>query len=71
MKEISRRSFLKGALATTATAAVAGVVGIPAALAEGIYKPGTYTATANGKIAEEGDGVMIFRNAADYIAENF
>jgi phosphoribosylformylglycinamidine synthase len=26
---------------------------------------------ANGKIAEEGDGVMIFRNAADYIAENF
>ena len=48
MKEISRRSFLKGALATTATAAVAGVVGIPAALAEGIYKPGTYTATAKG-----------------------
>ena len=50
MKEISRRSFLKGALATTATAAVAGVVGIPAAaaLAEGVYKPGTYTATAKG-----------------------
>ena len=50
MKEISRRSFLKGALATTATAAVAGVVGIPAAtaLAEGIYTPGTYTATAKG-----------------------
>ena len=50
MKEISRRSFLKGALATTATAAVAGVVGMPAmtALAEGIYTPGTYTATAKG-----------------------
>ncbi len=50
MKEISRRSFLKGALATTATAAVAGVVGMPAAaaLAEGVYKPGTYTATAKG-----------------------
>ncbi len=50
MKEISRRAFLKGALATTATAAVAGVVGIPAAsaLADGIYTPGTYTATAKG-----------------------
>ena len=50
MKEITRRSFLKGALATTATAAVAGVVGIPAAtaLAEGVYTPGTYTATAKG-----------------------
>ncbi len=50
MKEISRRSFLKGALATTATAAVAGVVGMPAvnALAEGVYTPGTYTATAKG-----------------------
>lgn len=50
MKEITRRSFLKGALATTATAAVAGVVGMPAAaaLAEGAYKPGTYTATAKG-----------------------
>ena len=50
MKEITRRSFLKGALATTATAAFAGVVGIPAAtaLAEGVYKPGTYTATAKG-----------------------
>ena len=50
MKEITRRSFLEGALATTATAAVAGVVGIPAAsaLAEGVYTPGTYTATAKG-----------------------
>lgn len=50
MKEISRRSFLKGALATTATAAVAGVVGMPgmSALAEGVYTPGTYTATAKG-----------------------
>ena len=50
MKEISRRSFLKGALATTATAAVAGVVGMPGmtALAEGVYTPGTYTATAKG-----------------------
>lgn len=50
MKEISRRSFLKGALAGTATAAIAGVVGVPAAaaLAEGIYTPGTYTATAKG-----------------------
>ncbi len=50
MKEITRRSFLKGALAGTATAAVAGVVGMPAAsaLAEGVYTPGTYTATAKG-----------------------
>ncbi len=51
MKEITRRSFLKGALAGTATAAIAGVVGMPAAtaLAEGaVYTPGTYTATAKG-----------------------
>lgn len=51
MKEISRRSFLKGALAGTATAAIAGVAGVPAMTAlaeEGIYTPGTYTATAKG-----------------------
>ena len=48
MKELSRRSFLKGALAGSAALAVGAVTGIPA-LAEGsIYTPGTYSAKAQG-----------------------
>ena len=43
-KELSRRSFLKGA----AAAAVLGVTGLPSvkAKAAASYTPGTYTATA-------------------------
>ena len=49
MKNISRKDFLKGALAGGASIAAAGVLGIPAfAEAEGIYTPGTYTATGQG-----------------------
>ena len=45
-KELSRRSFLKGA----AAAAVLGVTGLPSvkAKAAASYTPGTYTATATG-----------------------
>lgn len=51
MKTITRREFLKGTLAGTASAAVAGVFGSGSiALAEesGIYTPGTYSAQAEG-----------------------
>ena len=45
MKEVSRRAFLKGALAGTAAVAAVGTLGVPAlkAVAEGqaIYTPGT------------------------------
>ena len=48
MKNLSRRSFLKGALASTASVAAAGLLGTPV-LAEGaIYTPGTYSAAAEG-----------------------
>ena len=49
-KEISRRSFLKGAAATAMSAAFLGVTGIqsPKARAAASYTPGTYTATATG-----------------------
>ena len=48
MKELSRRSFLKGALAGSAALAVGAVTGMPV-LAEGaIYTPGTYSAQAQG-----------------------
>ena len=48
MKNISRRDFLKGALAGSAAVAAAAVTGVPV-LAEGaIYKPGTYSARAQG-----------------------
>ena len=49
MKDISRRSFLKGALAGSAALAAAAVTGVPV-LAEGsaIYTPGTYSAQAQG-----------------------
>ena len=49
MKDLSRRSFLKGALASTASVAAAGVVGVPSLVcAEGVYTPGTYSAQAQG-----------------------
>ncbi len=50
-KMISRRNFLKGAAVTTLGAATVGVLGpagLAAAKAEGIYTPGTYSATAKG-----------------------
>ncbi|MDO5378577.1 MAG: FAD-binding protein [Clostridia bacterium] len=50
MKELSRRSFLKGALASTASVAAAGLAGVTPAFAEakGMYTPGTYSAQAQG-----------------------
>ncbi len=49
MKNISRRDFLKGALAGTAAAALSTVTGIPAYAEEAkLYTPGTYTASAKG-----------------------
>ena len=48
MKELSRRDFLKGALAGTVTAAAAGLAGMPAFADDAIYTPGTYSATAEG-----------------------
>ena len=48
-KNLSRRDFLKGALAGTATVALASATGITAFAEEkGIYTPGTYSATAQG-----------------------
>ncbi len=54
MKNLSRRDFLKGALAGTASVAAAGVLAAPVFAesttegVEGTYKPGTYSATAAG-----------------------
>jgi succinate dehydrogenase/fumarate reductase flavoprotein subunit/uncharacterized protein with FMN-binding domain len=51
MKNISRRDFLKGTLAGTASVAAAGIFGAGAvSLAEesGVYTPGTYSAQADG-----------------------
>ena len=48
-ENISRRNFLKGSLAGAATLAMAGVgLGTTAFAEEGIYTPGTYSATARG-----------------------
>ena len=51
MSELSRRDFLKGSLAGAASLAMAGI-GLSAvntaAHADGIYTPGTYSATADG-----------------------
>ena len=50
MNNLSRRDFLKGALAGTAAVALSSVTGV-AAFAEGskgLYTPGTYSATATG-----------------------
>ena len=48
MKNLSRRDFLKGTLASGAGVAAASVLGIAPAMAEAIYTPGTYSATAEG-----------------------
>ena len=58
MKDISRRSFLKGALVGTASVAAAGLMG-GMALAEGKYTPGTYSASAKG-IASDVTVTMTF-----------
>ena len=49
-KNISRASFLKGSLSAAASAALLGVsaFGSEGEGAQGIYKPGTYSATATG-----------------------
>lgn len=55
-KKISRREFLKGGAALAASTAILGLAGCtqqtpaetPAAEAAGIYKPGTYSASAEG-----------------------
>ena len=48
MSNISRRSFLKGALAGTASIAALGLTGITALAEEPLYTPGTYSARAQG-----------------------
>ena len=50
MKQLSRRDFLKGALAGSAAVALSSVTGMTAFAdeANGIYTPGTYSATATG-----------------------
>ncbi len=50
MSNISRRQFLKGLAAGTATMAAAGLSGVTA-FADSTYNPGTYTATAYGNIS--------------------
>ncbi|MER2150285.1 MAG: FAD-binding protein [Candidatus Limivicinus sp.] len=53
MKNISRREFLKGALAGTAAAALTSVTGVSAFAEEtGIYTPGTYSAVSKGKVSD-------------------
>ncbi|MBQ3702413.1 MAG: FAD-binding protein [Oscillospiraceae bacterium] len=48
-KKLSRRDFLKGALAGSAAVALGSVSGVAAFAEEkGIYTPGTYSATADG-----------------------
>ena len=48
MKELSRRNFLKGALAGSAALAVSAATGLPVLAESAIYTPGTYSATAQG-----------------------
>lgn len=48
MKNISRRSFIKSALAGTASVAALGLTGISALAEENLYTPGIYTAKAQG-----------------------
>ena len=49
MKELDRRSFIKGALSLGAMGALAGLTGVQArAEGEAVYTPGTYTASAMG-----------------------
>ncbi|MBR2287170.1 MAG: FMN-binding protein, partial [Clostridia bacterium] len=52
-KEVSRRSFLKGMTAGAMGVAASAVLpGIQMAGAEGIYKPGTYSAKASGIVSD-------------------
>jgi phosphoribosylformylglycinamidine synthase len=53
------------------TGRIFGLMPHPEAFLSPFNSPDWTRDRANGKVAEEGDGVMIFRNAADYIAENF
>jgi len=48
MSNISRRSFIKGALAGTASLAAMGLAGVSALAEDAIYTPGTYVGTAEG-----------------------
>lgn len=49
MKELSRRDFIKGALAGSAAVALSSVAGVSAfAESKALYTPGTYSATATG-----------------------
>ena len=48
-KNVSRRSFLKGMMGVTGAAALTQLSVLSGvAIAEGVYTPGTYTATAQG-----------------------
>ena len=53
------------------TGRVFGLMPHPEAFLSPYNSPDWTRDRADGKIAEEGDGVMIFRNAAEYIARNF
>ena len=53
------------------TGRVFGLMPHPEAFLSPFNSPDWTRDRANGKVAEEGDGVMIFRNAAEYIAQNF
>ncbi|MCR5138243.1 MAG: FAD-binding protein [Oscillospiraceae bacterium] len=60
MRDLSRRDFLKGALAGSAAVALSSVAGVAAFADEsGIYKPGTYSASAKG-IASDVKVTMTF-----------
>lgn len=48
MKNLSRRDFLKGTLASGVGVAAAGLLGAVPAAAEAVYTPGTYSAQAEG-----------------------
>ena len=65
MKNISRRDFLKGALAGSAAVALSSVTGISAFAEEtkALYTPGTYSATAKG-IASDVKVTMTFSETA-------
>ena len=48
MNTISRRSFIKGALAGTASVAALGLTGVSALAQDKLYTPGTYSARTQG-----------------------
>ncbi len=51
MKQLSRRDFLKGALAGSAAVALGSMTGIAAFADDAIYTPGTYSAKAEGAVS--------------------